>query len=73
MMSLRELVFHFERQVYAVVFDVMLFSLLNKSLDVLALSLSCVSGTLVDAVIQVVPWLLAAFSGLKSCLRLLRA
>lgn len=51
----------------------MLFSPIDESLDALALSLSGVSWTLVDINIRVVTRLLAAFSGLKGCLRLLRA
>ena len=64
---------HLERQVDTVVLDVMLFPLIDESLDALILSLSRISRTLIDIDIRVSSCLVVAFSGWKGCRRLLRA
>ena len=69
---LRELVFHLERQVDAVVLDVVPTSLAYESLDAFALSLPRVSRTLIDIDIRVLSRLMIAFSRQERCLRLLR-
>ena len=67
------LILHLERQMYAVIFEIMLFSVMYESLNALTFSISRMSRTLVDINIRVLSWLIVAFSGYKGCLRLLRA
>lgn len=57
------MIVHLERQMYPVVLEVMLFSLVYESLNVLALGLSNMFRTLVDLNIRVLSWLMIAFWG----------